>query len=365
MGTGGSILSGVVGTAARELPIIIAGAGPAGAATAIGLERAGRDVLVFEQRGAIATRARNIFLRPQARDILHDLTGWNPGRDTTIMSIENTLREAAAREGVAISYNHRVLDLVEHEGRISVTVEDAVTGARHTLDADMFVDATGGRLAATGHGALERIATGPSHVYVTAQYTGKPPLPGVSGAFDRARSEGLYFYPSSDGKGFIAYFDLPPGIPAGDESALLARYEQIASSLELGTPLSPPQVFDAQQHLSRSAAQGRVLKIGDSAGNADPYVGAGVAAALVDAAAATRALSSPGDAVALARAAADDVLEGHRNLGRTAGYMRDVRSLALRLLPDAPMDASIERSDLRRSRVLEAVASVLTTRPIS
>jgi 2-polyprenyl-6-methoxyphenol hydroxylase-like FAD-dependent oxidoreductase len=357
-------LTGALQSSARRLPVVIAGAGPAGTATAIGLERAGEAVLVFEARGSVATRARNVFLRPQARDIFEDLVGHDPGRDTTIMSIENSLRGAARDAGVPIAYDERVVDLVEHANHITVKVQRAGSDEVRSIDARMFVDATGARLAATNTGELERVATGVPHVYVTAQYGTPVSFKGVHGAFDRARSETMLLYPVEDGKGFITYYDLPPGVAASDEAAILARYDALAGQLQLGTPLTPPQLFDAQQHLSRSAASGHVLKIGDSAGNADPYIGAGVAAALVDAVTATRVLTSPGDPVLLARAAADDVLAGHRNLASQASKMIRARPIAMRLLPDASFDETLRPADLGRSRILDAVAAILTTRPI-
>src|SRR5690606_35198234 len=130
--------------------------------------------------------------------------------------------------------------------------------------------------------------------------------------------EGFAAFPISDGRGFVAYYDLPPGVPITDEAALLARYDTLAGQLQPGTPVAPPQAFDARQHLSRAVATDRILKIGDAAGNADPYIGAGVAAALVDAQSAVKALTGGGSPASRMRAAADDVIAGHRNLGAQA-----------------------------------------------
>ncbi|MCW2921360.1 MAG: monooxygenase FAD-binding protein [Thermoleophilia bacterium] len=357
-------MTSVIRSAARELPVIVAGAGPAGTTTALGLHAAGEAVLVFEARGPVATRARNIFLRPQARDILQEVGLPDPGRDTTIMSIENDLRGLASERGVPVAYDRRVLGVVEHTDHVAVTVQGP-RGGISTVKGRALVDASGGRIAATETGDLERVATGPHHVYVTAQYASPARFDHVYGAFDRARSEGMVFFPVANKTGFVAYYDLPPGVPIGDEAALLARYEAIAGRLELGPPVAAPQAFDARQHLSRSASRGRILKIGDSAGNADPYIGAGAAAALVDARSAVRALTRPGDDVHLVGQAAEDVLAGHRNLGAQAGMMVRARSLALRSLPDVDLGERLTASDLRPSRFLDLTARLLTHLPIT
>lgn len=345
--------------------MVIAGAGPGGSAAALGLHEAGQLVQVFEARGPVATRARNIFLRPQAREILQDLGLRDPGRDTTIMSIENNLRGLARERGVPVSYEHRVLDVVERPGHVDVTVQGAGDAAPHTIQARAFLDASGGRLAATNTGELERVATGPHHVYVTAQYDTPAHFNRVYGAFDRQKNEGMFFFPVSDGTGFVAYYDTPPGaVGIVDEAKLLARYDTIAGQLGLGKPVSPPQAFDAQQHISRSAASGRILKIGDSAGNADPYIGAGVAAALTDSRAAVKALTSPGDIATLTSQAAEHVLLGHELLGAQAGLMVKVRSLGLRSLPAAHFDERLSAADLGASTNLDRLARLLTSLPI-
>jgi 2-polyprenyl-6-methoxyphenol hydroxylase-like FAD-dependent oxidoreductase len=344
--------------------VIVAGAGPAGVTTALGLHAADDLVRVFEARGSVATRARNIFLRPQARGILRDVGLGDPGRDTTIMSLENGLRRIAGVRGVPFEYERRVLDVVEHPDHVAVTVSGVDGGAAETIRARAFVDASGGRIAATQAGAFERVPTGPHHAYVTAQYDTPAHFNRVYGAFDRGSKESIFFFPVSDGTGFVAYYDVPPGVGITDEAALLARYDTVAGHLQLGTPVTPPQAFDAQQHLSRSAASGRIIKVGDSAGNADPYIGAGVAAALVDARAAVRALTTPGDTARQLSQAAQDVLTGHRHLGRQAKLMIRVRDYAMRFLPKAHFDERLSPQDLGQSRVLDAVANTLTNLPI-
>jgi 2-polyprenyl-6-methoxyphenol hydroxylase-like FAD-dependent oxidoreductase len=343
---------------------VIAGAGPGGTTTALGLHAAGEAVHVFEARGPLATRARNIFLRPQARDILQDVGLRDPGRDTTIMSIENNLRGMAREHGVPIDYEHRVLDVMDEGSSVAVTVQGALDDAPRVVHGRAFIDASGGRLGVTDAGSLERVPTGPHHAYVTAQYDSPAHFDRVYGAFDRGRNEGMFFFPVSDGTGFVSYYDLPPGIPIADEAKLLARYDALAGPLQLGTPVSRPQAFDAQQHLSRNAASGRILKIGDSAGNADPYIGAGVAAALVDARSAVHALTTPGDVSTLTRAAAEEVLAGHRNLGMQAGLLVKVRGIGLRSLPSAHFDERLAASDLGTSRGMDALARFLTRLPI-
>lgn len=344
--------------------MIIGGGGPAGTATALGLKRAGEAVHVFEARGVDPTRARNIFLRPQAREILRDIGVGDPGRDTTIMSIEQKLRGLARDEHVPIDFHHRIVDVAAHDDHVAVTVAGPDDALR-TMQGRIFVDASGGRIAATNEGALERVPTSRNHVYVTAQYDSPAPFDRVFGAYDRGRDESMFFFPIADDGGFVAYYDLPPGRTITDEAALLARYDALAGRLELGTPVSPPQAFDAQQHLSRSAADGRILKIGDSAGNADPYIGAGMAAALVDSRSAVRELTRSGSPEALVGNAARDVIDGHRHLARDAGLMVRARGLGMRMLPPAHFDERLSRSDLGSSMGLDFVSRFLTSRPIA
>jgi 2-polyprenyl-6-methoxyphenol hydroxylase-like FAD-dependent oxidoreductase len=347
---------------AAELPVVVAGAGPAGASAAIGLKRAGVEVMAFEARGEVATRARNIFLRPQARDILTEMLGADPGRDSTINSIENRLRAVAATEHVPIGYDTRVLDAVEHEDHVAVTVQHG-DATPEVIKARTFIDASGGRLQATNAGELERVETSKPHMYVTAQYATPAPFGKVFGAHDPQRDEMIFCFPISDGNGFIVYYDLPPGQEQGTD-ALLARYDALAGSLQLGTPISPPQAFNATQHLSKTATLGRMVKIGDSAGNADPYIGAGVAAGLVDAKKAVEALTKPGNTAEHLQQASRDILNGHRLLGWQAQRMVDVRGLAMKAFPDAHFDERLKPDDLDDSRVLDWVTRGLTSLPI-
>lgn len=341
--------------------MVIAGAGPAGAATAIGLERAGALVQVIEQRGVEATRARSLFLRPQAREILSDLGVHTQGTDTTIASVENQLRGIVKERGIPIEYRQRVVGITEHDDHVSVHVQGGGgSAAVRTLEASMFVDATGGRLAATNVGAMERIPRGPSHVYVTAQYHDPGAFQRISGAFDRQTRELMCVFPTADGTGFITYLDLPPGLPL-DEPAALARYDALAGKLNLGTPMSPPQAFDAQQHLARVATQGHVLKIGDSVGNADPYIGAGVAAALLDATTATRLLTA--DSATLAREG-NDVIRAHRHLAMQASAMLAARPVAMRTMHPGDFDGALQRADLQPSWVLELASQLLTSQRV-
>jgi 2-polyprenyl-6-methoxyphenol hydroxylase-like FAD-dependent oxidoreductase len=357
-------VTGAIKSAARELPIIIGGGGPGGMTAAIGLQRAGELVHVFEARGPEATRARNIFLRPEAREILADIGVGDPGRDSTIMSIENRLRGIAADESVPVDYHQRILDVIPRKDYVSVKVKADGQRAR-TVRASVFVDASGGRIEATNSGMLKRLENGPHHVYVTAQYDTPAPFNKVYGAYDWHTDEGMFFFPIPNKGGFVAYYDRPPGQGIQNEQALLARFDTLAGRLQLGTPVSPPQAFDAQQHLSRSAASGRILKIGDSAGNADPYIGAGMAAALVDARAATRALTAPGSPEALVRNAAARVLDGHRQLGREAGLMVRTRGIGMRLLPPAHFDERLKPDDMGSSFGLDLVQRFLTRRSVS
>lgn len=349
---------------ARELPIVIGGAGPAGTVTAIGLERAGVAVRVLEARGPLATRARNIFLRPQAREITRDIAGFDPGRESTISGIENRLREVAKREGVQIAYNHKIVGVKDFADHVDVMVQREGSDAIETISAKVFVDASGGRIPATNTGDFERVAIGKSHVYVTAQYDSPARFDRVYGVFDRHTKEGMMITGVDDNKGFIAYFDKPPGEGVVDEDATIARYNMIAGKLEFGEPVSPPQVFDAQQHISKSVASGHILKIGDSAGNSDPYIGAGVAAALVDARTAIQILSKPGLSEHSSRSAADDVIRGHEALSSQAATMIKLRNLAFRTLPRGDFDGNLKPADLGDSLPLEVVAQVLTNRNI-
>lgn len=295
---------------------------------------------------------------------MHDLTGVRYGRDAEIMKVENHLRRVAEEEGVAVNYEHRVVSLAELGDRIAVTVQRNGSHKQETIVGRMLTEATGGRFEAANSGPLERVPTTSSHFYVTAQYDKPAAHKIVYGAFDRKRDEALLFYRVDGGKGFITYFDLPVGRDFPDEAALLARYDALAGQLNLGIPVSPPQVFDAMQHVSRSASSGHILKIGDSAGNADPYIGAGVAAALVDAQTATRALTAPGDTVVNARGAAEAILDGHRALGWQAERMRDARPVAMRTLRSAPLDETLRESDLKTSLPFEATARFISSLPL-
>ena len=357
-------MTGIAAGGGRALPVVIAGAGPAGIATTIGLARAGEAVVTLEARGAMATRARNIFLRPQAREIFEELTGTKLGRDTTIMSIENELRAVAKAERTPVLYGHQVTHVDDLGDHVAVRFRDTATDETTTRNARVFIDASGGRLEATNVGDMQRIAQGPSHTYVTAQYDTPAPFDSVFGAYDRHLDEGMFFFPIEGKPGFVAYYDLAPGLTFPDETKLLARFDTLAGQLQLGTPVTPPQVFDAKPHLVGSATSGRILKLGDSAGNADPYIGAGLAAALVDAQSAVRALTKPGGLTENLREAAEHVRAGHDMLGDQGSLMVRARGLGLRFLPSAHFDQRLRPDDLGDSWMLDKLTQALTNQPI-
>jgi hypothetical protein len=108
-----------------------------------------------------------------------------------------------------------------------------------------------------------------------------------------------------------------------------------------------------------------VIKVGDSVGNADPYIGAGLGAALVDSDRAVRLLTSTAPDGALAKGGlATDIVDGHRTLIRQADLIRHTRSLALRLLPAAHLDEQLSPSDAGRSPGLSLVVQIVNRLPL-
>jgi 2-polyprenyl-6-methoxyphenol hydroxylase-like FAD-dependent oxidoreductase len=329
----------------------------------------------------MATRARSIFLRPEARDYMHELTGERLGLSTTIRHVENTLRTQAVMEGVPTRFHSVVTGVRDRGDHVEVTYRDLITGKRHTVDGSYFVDASGGRIDAVDSGVLARKPNGRSHVLVTAQFASAPKHSTMWGVHDKGTDEIFACYPMVGDTGFVAYLDLPPGVKlahdVGEQRLLatqgfrsvlkqdvLARFESVAGPdhLDLGEPTSAPQAFDALQHLADMPVAGRIIRIGDSAGNADPYIGAGVAAGLDDARRAATALLADDPQRALL-GAARQIRAGHRNLEWRAQLMKLGRRVFSDSLPQVSFD-SVRPDQARPTPRMDRITRALAERPI-
>jgi flavin-dependent dehydrogenase len=350
------------------LPVIIAGMGPGGAAAAMQLHAAGRPVIALDRGDEKSTLARNIFLRPQAREELQKLTGITYGRDATIMELVNTLRETAKQQQVDARYHQKITNVVREGDHVNVTVQpvaaDGSLGAEQTIAGSAFIDGSGGHIDALNAGKLDRHNVGKSHYYVTAQYSTPVPSAKGFGTYDPKLDRTMFCLPIGDGaSGFVAYYDYAPGVTP-DAKEAVADYNALADKLGFGTPLTGAQGFNAQEHLSKQAVDGPIIRVGDSAGNADPYVGAGFAAALIDARNAAGYILDGDFSDRRARATSDDILAGHKSLIGMANAIvwgRSKPSLFRHTFHNADFtDPNLTRDAARPSFMLDMLANVLT-----
>jgi 2-polyprenyl-6-methoxyphenol hydroxylase-like FAD-dependent oxidoreductase len=327
-------------------PVVVGGLGPGGAATAIGLARHGMPVVALESaEGTADWRARNIGLRDATRSMLHELTGQNFDRVVAINRGTAALREAVTREpNVEAHFAAKVVDVQPKGDHVDVTYEDAKTKVRTTISASTFIDSLGAsdRIKATNEGPLARQDAGPSHAYVTGQYAhGGRFGENVAGVHDAETGASFVIMPLDDGKdSYITYLDLPLGKTVGDvdddkhysKQRLLDLYDGIAKRLNLGEPEMPIGVFDARQRRAGSAYANRIIKIGDTIGNPDPYAAAGFNAAITDARDVVEGLTGPGTYEQQIAYATRDIVKRHDQLLAQGRFFMKTRNYTSRTL---------------------------------
>ncbi len=281
------------------MDLLVAGAGPAGLATALHAARAGLDVAVWEQRAGTVDKACGEGLMPGAVAALaalgvhppgHDLRGIRyvagahradadfragPGRGVRRTALHTALREATLAAGVRVE--QRTVRRVEQDDD-GVVVDG--TRAGHLAAADGLHSPIRRALglhrphrARLRHGLRRHHRLAPWSDYVEVHW---------------ARDAEVYVTPVADDLVSVAVLTTARGPYDDHLAAFPALQERLAGVSTAG----PVRGAGPLRQSASARTAGRVLLVGDAAGYVDALTGEGIALALAQASAAVRAVVS-------------------------------------------------------------------------
>ncbi|MCW2921251.1 MAG: binding domain [Thermoleophilia bacterium] len=279
---------------ARPVRVVVGGEGPAGLATANLLRESGADVQLMAPVGQarngsvmIDRRGWGVLERAGGAKVVAEAPVDHTGnfKMASLPWLERELGTRAKELGIR-RQPFAVADVEQLDDGVRVHVADPRAGGGvTTIDADWYIDATGGsspisksntfgrELFEGSYGALpsERTFIAASAKAVEGRGLGWTAKDGTF-AINDVREGVLTAYRGLD--------EVDKGMTVTAEQATqLLRTLEVDPSTMIGTPWS----FTAQQTLARSAGQGRVLIVGDGAGTVMPVQQAGVFLALTDA----------------------------------------------------------------------------------
>ena len=291
--------------------VVVAGGGPAGAATAARLAADGVDVALFDRARFPREKACAEFLSPgtvaalehlDVLDAAAALGAWQEGMRVAGESAEFTLRYDDDRRGLGIARPALDALLLErartagarvHEGTAvvgAIRERNGVTGVRvrdqtgrvERVRAQVVVAADGLHSPVARSLGLERPPRPPRRLGLVARVRGASPSPlGVM-----AVGHGAYCGVASVGAETSVGLAVSPGTRRPGETAveLFDRLlEALAPARETLGGTGPPTAIRGASPLSRrvSRVAGRgYLLVGDAAGFTDPFTGEGVYRAL-------------------------------------------------------------------------------------
>lgn len=283
----------------RTKRIVVLGAGPAGVAVAIGLRRAGEDVvLVGEPRrfaavegvsarvlGALRkagfTRAGHCFVPPSQRCVTWDGVSSRANRESLVdrQAFDRAALEDARGAGVRVVIG-RILSCVSAVKGYHVVVEHE--GARTALEADFIVEARG--RAAPGQGSAR--VRGAETVSLL-QYWAGPPAAAAGSAVESCADGWVWMAALPDGRRYlqltldVASAALPPKRALG--AFCRARFEAIVAAhpfLEDAAPVGEPHARTSTPVLQEAVVGHDWIRVGDAAMAVDPLSGNGIFQAL-------------------------------------------------------------------------------------
>lgn len=272
--------------------------------------REGWDVLRRVGGGELLDDARNVVSDTERMASLHML--------------DTTLGAHAKAQGATVITGHGIAGVEQLTGStrgVSVAIEDAVSGARRVLDADWYIDATGGKsVVAQDPRFARQLTQGPLKLI--------PDERGLMAAQARAQIDrgvgwtgpNEAFAINDRAEGVVtAYAPYPTRgsatpVPSKAEGDALLR----SLGIDPADSLEARWTFTARQLLAPQAAEGRILLLGDSVGAMHPSGQSGAVLALTDAERAVQTIAAahrtadPAAADAIISRYSDATVAAHR-----------------------------------------------------
>jgi menaquinone-9 beta-reductase len=306
-----------------DAEVIVVGGGPAGAATAFYLARAGVDVLLLDRARFPRDKPCAEYLSPQASRILHEMAllevveaagaaqltgmrvrapdgrvihgefaaghGFHGFRDRGLalprITLDALLLQRAAAVGARVVEGARVADLDRGgNGRVSGVVA-SVDGVSRPFRAALVVGADGLRSVVGRRAGLVRAGRWPRRVALVAHYRG---VAGMGRLGEMHVDRDGYLGLADVGRGLTNVALVIPTARAtevgGDPGAFLSRWivarPHLAARFADAAPIAPATATGPfNVRAPRAWAAGLAL-VGDAADFFDPFTGEGIFAAL-------------------------------------------------------------------------------------
>lgn len=322
---------------------IVGGASSGGMTAALIAHGHGRNVLVLESRGEVATRPNVVIMDGSTRATLQQNSPRRGGigkreAQASLGSIDNHFRATAAERGLPVHYNQSIVAVRQLDRTRGGGVEVEVMGTdgnRQVLRALTYVDGTGGRTTQARGGRPAALdAPDMTHRrldpdiepsrFAMGQFPDNPRFTTAYVKIDRTPVRLFSFHNERDGMSVFA--DLTPGNgPNGrgygdltpEQQKVLHRRAAEAAGLDTSQMNYSTTFTSADQAVVR-AADGDIILVGDSVAWKSPYTGQGMNQAVRDGVAAGDAVDAylSGNDRALAEYG-DRTLEAHyRIMGR-------------------------------------------------
>jgi geranylgeranyl reductase family protein len=309
--------------------VLVAGGGPAGAALAAGLARAGASVVVLEaarhprpkacaeyaspriveelariglppeswQADAIGLSGMRLVARGRSAMITYadrrgPRTAW--GLDRT--RFDARLAAHAASLGAEIVEGTRLVGLTVDDGRVTGATAGSANGRRRRIEAGIVVGADGVRSTVARMAGVERPVRFPRRLGLVAHYAGDPGLTD-HGEMHVGRGYYVGLAPLPDGQLNVGMaLQMDGRAPAAERfDAAIAGLPAVAGRLAGRQRLTPIRGASPIGHRVADVAGPGWLLVGDAAGFVDPFTGEGIHRALRSARAATDAIARGGD----------------------------------------------------------------------